>query len=101
MGYGQQKSMGYGLRLKEKEKHKKGEENKTVVTQEVTNKEVVSIDDKNCEEVFEEDLVTDEPDPRTRLRVRSRRLVTSVGAGESIAKPRHPIQIKPLNRWMV
>ena len=55
------------------------EEKETVKDQEVTTREVVSNDAEASEEVFEEDLETDELNPRTRLRVRSRRLVLSVG----------------------
>ena len=62
----------------------------TVKDQEVTTPEVVSNDAEASEEVFEEDLVTDELNPRTRLRLRSRRLVLSVGAGEAVARPSNP-----------
>ena len=63
------------IKEKEKQVQKKGEENKTInasfMVQEVTTKEVVSIDAGTSEEVFEEDLVTDEPNPRPRLRVKN------------------------------
>ena len=54
----------------------------------------MSNDAEASEEVFEEDLETDELSPRTRLRVRSRRLVLSVGVGEAVARRGHPIQTK-------
>ena len=66
----------------------------TVKNLEVTTREVVSNDAEASGEVFEEDLETDELNPRTRLRVRSRRLVLSVGVGEAVARRGHPIQTK-------
>ena len=63
----------------------------------MTTQEVVSNDAEACEEVFEEDLETDSINPRTRLRVRSRRLVLSVGSGEAVARPSNPKIIEQLD----
>ena len=49
------------------EKQKQSEDNGKVLAQEVTTQEVVSTDAETSEEVFEEDLVTDESNPRPRL----------------------------------
>ena len=88
------KSNGQKRRERRKRMNKKlkatSEEKETVKDQEVTTREVVSNDAEASEEVFEEDLETDELNPRTRLRVRSRRLVLSVGAGEAVARPSNP-----------
>ena len=52
--------------------------------------EDVSTDAEASEEVFIEDLETGDINPRTRLRVRSRQLVFSVGGGEAVARPSNP-----------
>ena len=49
----------------------------------MTAQEDVSTDAETCEEVFDEDLDFDESNPVRRLRVRSRRLILSIGAGEA------------------
>ena len=46
------------------------------------------------ENVFEEDLEIDEINPRSRLRIRSRKVVLSVGGGEAVATARPPIKTK-------
>ena len=53
-----------------------------MTTQEVTT------DAKPSEDVFEEDLEIDEINPRSRLRIRSRKVVLSVGGGEADARAR-------------
>ena len=97
---GGEKKKSQGQKRRERRKRMKeklkatSEDNDTVLEtaedQKVTTQEVVSNDAQASEEVFEEDLETDSIDPRTRLRVRSRRLVLSVGSGEAIARPSNP-----------
>lgn len=41
-------------------------------------------------EVFKEDQETDEINPRSRLRVESRRFVLIVGSGEAVARSSNP-----------
>ena len=93
-GEEKKKSNGQKRRERRKRMNKKlkatSEEKETVKDQEVTTREVVSNDTEASEEVFEEDLETDELNPRTRLRVRRRQLVLSVGAGDAVARPSNP-----------
>jgi len=82
-------------RMKEKMKTRQNEEKETANDQEVTTQEV-STDTEATEEVFDEDLVSDGIIPRTRLRVRSRRVVLSVG--EAVARPFKPnVQIEQVD----
>ena len=67
-------------RLKEKVKQAQSDDTVTVEVQEVTAQEVVSTEAETSDEVFEEDLEVGENNPTRRLRVRSRRLVLSIGA---------------------
>ena len=61
--------------------------------QKVTSQEVVSNDTEASEEVFNNDLETDETNPRTRLKIRSTRVVLSVGGGEAFDRPSNPNKI--------
>ena len=68
-------------RMKEKLKSRKNVDEEMAKDQEVTTQEVLTTDAEASEEVFEEDLVSDEINPRSRLRVRvrSRRIGLRVG----------------------
>ena len=81
-------------RLKKKVKQAQSDDTVTVEVQEVTAQEVVSTEAETSDEVFEEDLELCENNPTRRLRVRSIRLLLSIGAGEAVKKPSNPTQIE-------
>ena len=74
-------------RRKEKLKSGENEDNEVAKYQEVTTQEVTT-DAEASEDVFEEDLVIDEINPRSRLRIRSRKVMLSVSGGEAVASDR-------------
>ena len=94
---GRKEKKSQGQKRRERRKRMKdklkSEEKEQVKGQEVIIQEDVSTDAEASEEVFIEDLETGDINPRTRIRVRSRQLVLSVGGGEAVARPSNPDKI--------